>query len=123
MPRSVILKGLCLLIALAVMLGASSLRYPGPAPYITGLAQAADDGAHGHGHSHDNDEDITEADPPAAHGHEHQEHSHVLLGLAPPVAFLAAIRTGEPLRPCGECRGTSDPPYRLDRPPCAVSVA
>jgi hypothetical protein len=123
MRNSVILKGLCLLITLAVMLGALPLRYGVPAVGTTGLNQTADYGSRDHGHSHEADGDVTEADPLPAHGHEHQDHSHVLMGLAPPSASLSAALLGELLRPHSKCRGSSDPPYRLDRPPCALSVA
>ena len=121
MPRAALLKSLRLLIALAVMLSASTLRYAGPTSDAAGLAQAADHGSHGHNHSHD--DDVAQGDPLFAHGHEHQDHSHVALGLAPPPASLMAVSARKLLRLRGECRGTSDPPYRLDRPPCLLSLA
>jgi hypothetical protein len=122
MSRSVILQGLCLLIALAVMLGASPLRYAGPGPNVDGLAQAVDHATLADGHSHD-DSDVSEAGPLPEHGLEHQDHSHVLLGLASAPASLGPRPLGELLRLRGSCRATSDPPYRLDRPPCVLSVA
>jgi hypothetical protein len=125
LSKTALLNGLRLLVALAVMLGVSPLREGGFARPGDGAAQVPNL-SHSHAtaldHSHNHDEDTRTADQMPSHGHQYQDHSHVALGLAPPAASLGLWAPGTLVRVHAECRATSDPPYRLDRPPCLVVI-
>jgi hypothetical protein len=118
MTRAALLNGLCLIIALAVML--SALHDVGPAQVVDSLASAGVSDQIGHGHSHDD----VDLDPEHRPGHslEHKDHSHVTLGLtALPVSLIAP--DGKFLRLWEQGRPPSHLSFRLDRPPCPLSVA
>ena len=122
LSRTALLNGLRLLIALAVMLGSSPLRYADSAHSSPILAWAAELAIPSdHGHSHD-DEDAHDVDPASSHGHEHQDHSHVALGLAPSLISTLVAPAGRLVRLWDRFSPTADPLFRLNRPPCVPSV-
>src|SRR5688572_2220479 len=109
--RTALLNGLRLLIALAVMLGSSPLRYADSAHSSSILAWAAELAVQSdHGHSH-GDEDTHDIDPVSSHGshgHEHQDHSHVALGLAPPLISTLVAPAGRLVRRWDHSSPTAD---------------
>lgn len=120
--KAALLRGLRLLVALTVMLGVSPLREGGR--HHDEMAQTvALTLDHDHGHSHSYDEDFQAEDPLLLQGHGHQDHSHVALGLTAPAPNLMAVLEGSLLRLVNHWPGVADPPYRLERPPCVLSVA
>jgi hypothetical protein len=127
MTRAALTKGFRLIIAVAVMLGALPFLRAAPAMHDVGLGQVVASVAStglpdwsGHGHSHDDDD--LDPDHRAGHGLEHKDHSHVTLGLTAPPASLIAP-DGRFLRHWGQGRPPSHLSFRLDRPPCPLSVA
>ena len=125
MTRASLLNGLRLIIALAVMLSALPFLRGAPSMHEVALAQIMDSLASagfadevGHGHSHDDDD----PDHRPGHGPEHKDHSHVTLGLAAAPASLIAP-DGKFLRLWEQGRPPSHLSFRLDRPPCPLSVA
>jgi hypothetical protein len=127
MMRAALLNGLCLIIALAVMLSAVPFLRAAPSPSETTISHTADAFAHAglatvvdHGHSHDDDE--LDGMHPPGHGPEHKDHSHVTLGLTPPPASLIS-QDGKFVRLWEQGGPPSHLSFRLDRPPCPLSVA
>ena len=127
MMRAALLNGLCLIIAVAVMLSAVPVLRAAPSPSETAISHTADAFAHAglaaavdHGHSHDDDEPDGSHLP--GHGPEHKDHSHVTMGLAAAPASLEAP-DGKFLRLWEQGRPPSHLSFRLDRPPCPLSVA
>jgi hypothetical protein len=126
MTRATLTTGFRLFIALAVILGALPFLRAVPAMHGVGLGQVVASvvstglpDLSGHGHSHDDDPD---PDHRPGHGLEHKDHSHVTLGLAAPLASLIAP-DGTFLRLWEQGRPPSHLSFRLDRPPCPLSVA
>ena len=127
MTRAALTKGFRLIIALAVMLGALPFLRAAPAMHDVGFEQAvASVGStelpdwSGHGHSHDDDD--LDPDHRPGHGLEHKDHSHVTLGLAAASASLIAP-DGRFVRHWEQGRPSFHLSFRLDRPPCPLSVA
>jgi hypothetical protein len=128
MTRAALLNGLRLIIAVAMMLGAlpflrvaPSMHEVGAAQVMDSLASASHSDEIGHGHSHD-DDDMDPPDHRHGHGLEHKDHSHVTLGLAAAPASLIGP-DGKILRLWEQGRPPSHLTFRLDRPPCPLSVA
>ena len=128
MSRAAILNALRLVTALAVMLSAVPFLRAKPASQDgrhSYAVQATDLGkgghvGHTHSHSHDDDEDGTAL---PSHGHEYTDHSHVTFGLpAPPSTSLSAPE-GRLVRARENWPAAAGPPFRLDRPPCLLSLA
>jgi hypothetical protein len=109
------------------MLSALPFLRAAPAMHDVGLGQVVSSAASiglpdwsGHGHSHDDDD--LDPDHRPGHGLEHKDHSHVTLGLTAPPASLIAP-DGRFLRYWEQGRPPSHLSFRLDRPPCSLSVA
>jgi hypothetical protein len=126
MTRATLTKGFRLIIAVAVMLSALPFLRAAPAMHDVGLGQVVASVAStsldwsGHGHSHDDDD--LDPDHRSGQGLEHKDHSHVKLGLTAPPASLIAP-DGRILRLWEQGRPPSHLSFRLDRPPCPLSVA
>jgi hypothetical protein len=127
MTRAALTKGLRLIIAVAVMLGALPFLRAAPVMHDVGLGQVVASIAStglpdwsGHDHSHDDDE--IDPDHRPGQGLEHKDHSHVTLGLAAAPASLIAP-DGRFLRHWEQGRPSSYLSFRLDRPPCPSVVA
>ena len=127
MIRAAFLNGFCGIIALAVMLSAlpfvraaSAMHDLGPAHIMNSLASAGLSDQTGHGHSHDDDD--LDPDHQSCHGPEHKDHSHVTMGLTSAPASLKAP-DGKFVRQWEQGRPPSHHSFRLDRPPCPLSVA
>lgn len=127
MMAAAILRGFCLLIAIAVMASASPFLRATAAshdiaafPTVNVLVFTAPVDETGHGHSHDDDESGGAHLP--GHGPEHKDHSHVTLGFAAAPPSLTAPQ-GRILLQWDEDRPGSNPSFLLDRPPCPSFVA
>ncbi|WP_201842134.1 hypothetical protein [Microvirga zambiensis] len=127
MMCAAILKGLRLIIALAVMTSAVPFLRAAPSFSEMAASHTVDAFVHaglvdgiGHGHSHD-DEDAEGMHLPG-HSPEHKDHSHVTMGLAAAPASLKAP-DGKFLRQWEQGRPPCSLSFRLDRPPCPSFVA
>jgi ABC-type Zn2+ transport system substrate-binding protein/surface adhesin len=127
MTRAALLNGFRILIALAVMLSALPFLRAASSVHEVGLAQIMDslafaDHSDEIGHAHSHDDDMDPPDHRHGHGLEHKDHSHVTLGLTALPASLKAP-DGKFLRVWEQGRPPSHLTFRLDRPPCPLSVA
>jgi hypothetical protein len=127
MSRAAILNGLRLVTAWAVILSGIPFLRAGPASHDLGHSYAMQAGADfgqasfaGRTHSHFDDHDGTAL---PSHGHDYTDHSHVMLGLPAPHSTSLNAPEGRLVRARDGCRVSAGPPFRLDRPPCIVSLA
>ena len=126
MPALAIRNVFRLLIALAVLLNAWPSLRAAPSVHDLGRLSAVETsegstfaGLSGHTHSHDEEPD---GGAPPVHGHEHKDHSHVTFGLPVfPPALIGPEHNR--LHQRERCRASDNLPFRVDRPPCAVSTA
>ena len=122
------MNALRIVTALAVMLSAVPFVPAGVASHDGGHSYAVeaadlDPGTlagHTHSHSHNDGDDGTAL---PSHGHEYTDHSHVTFGLPAPLSTSLTAREGRIVRRREHCPAAAGPPFRLDRPPCELSLA
>jgi hypothetical protein len=119
-------KGLCLITALAVMLGALPFLRGGPLRHDPGVFATVHAKIHA-GIANPIDHPPAHADHSdggsAPNHHDYTAHSHLTLGLASQPASLIAPE-GARLRVVERpCRGPINRPFPPDRPPCRATAA